>query len=170
MSFRRWRKAAARLAARTAAPTAALCLLAGAGTAYAYWGTVGSGTNSATNAGMQTVSVTALIAGDGPQTTLIPGGTADVVLRVTNPNPYAVQIHSIAANGPVATDTAHPTCTTTGVTFTAPLSVPLTPTVSVPANSSLLITLTGAATMSNLSQSVCQGAIFRVPVTVEARK
>lgn len=169
MSFRRWRKAAARLAARTAAPTAALCLLAGAGTAYAYWGTVGSGTNSATNAGMQTVSVTALIAGDGPQTTLIPGGTADVVLRVTNANPYAVQIRSITANGAVTTDTAHPTCTTTGVTFTPP-AVPLTPTVSVPANSSLLITLTGAATMSSLSQSVCQGAIFSVPVTVEARK
>lgn len=159
----------ARLAGTASAAAAALCLLAGAGTAYAYWATTGSGSGVAAAATMQPVTVDALVAGESNRTGLAPGGTADVVLRTSNPNAYAVRLYSVAGNGVVTADPDHPGCTTTGVSFTAP-AAPLAPAVTIPAKSSLLVTLPGAASMSTQSQSACQGATFFVPVTVEARR
>jgi len=155
--------------ARTTAATVALCILGGAGTAYAYWTTTGIGNGSATNGTMQTVTVDALVAGDTLQTSLVPGGTADVVLRATNPNAHAVTIYGFAANGAVTADAGHSSCTTTGVTFTPP-PAPLAQPVIVQANTSILLTLEGAASMSAASLSACQGAQFKVPVTLEVRK
>lgn len=155
--------------ARTAAATVALCVLGGAGSAYAYWASTGLGSGSAANGTMQTVIVDALIAGDTPQNSLVPGGTADVILRATNPNPHAVTIYGVAANGAVTADAGHAACTITGVTFTPP-PVPLSPPLTIQPNSSILLTLQGAASMSAASLSACQGAQFRVPVTLEVRK
>ncbi|MFE4198682.1 hypothetical protein ACFRJ9_22770 [Paenarthrobacter sp. NPDC056912] len=152
--------------ARTAAATAALCILGGAGSAYAYWASTGIGSGAAANGTMQTVTVDALIAGDTPQNSLIPGGTADVVLRASNPNPYVVTVIGVAANGAVTADAGHAGCTTTGVTFTPLLPQPVT----IQPNSSVLFTFPGAASMSTASLSACQGAQFRVPVTLEVRK
>jgi hypothetical protein len=118
---------------------------------------------------MQTVTVDAFVPGDAPASTLIPGGTADVVLRVTNPNAYSVQVYSVATNGAATADSAHPSCTTTGVTFIEPPS-PLSPAVSLAANSSTLVTLSEAASMDATSQSACQGATFHLPVTLAVRK
>ncbi|MGO4234733.1 hypothetical protein [Pseudarthrobacter sp. YAF2] len=151
-----------------AAALAGLLATAGAGTAYAYWSVTGGGSGSAVAATMQAVTVDALVAGDNPKTALYPGGSADVVLRLTNPNPYSVQVYSVTANGPAAADATHPGCTTTGVTFTG--AAPLTPATYVAANSSALITLPGAATMDTTSLAACQGATFSVPVTAEVRK
>jgi hypothetical protein len=155
--------------ARTAAATIALCILGGVGTAYAYWATTGIGSGAAINGTMQTVTVEALIAGDTLQTSLVPGGTADVILRATNPNPHPVTIYGIAANGAATADAAHPGCTTTGVTFTPP-PAPLAQPVTIQANTSILLTLPDAASMSTASLSACQGAQFNVPVTLEVRK
>jgi hypothetical protein len=158
-----------RLAARTAAATVALCIATGAGGAYAYWATIGAGSGAAPNGTMATVTVEALVAGDSPQGTLVPGGTADVAVRAFNPNGFAVQVYGISGNGDAAADANHPACTTTGVTFLDP-AAPLSPAVTIPANSSVLITLPGAAAMSAASSSGCQGATFSLPVTLEARK
>ncbi|ABM07004.1 hypothetical protein [Paenarthrobacter aurescens] len=155
--------------ARTAAATVALCILGGAGSAYAYWSTTGIGSGSATNGTMQAVTVDALIPGDTLQTSLVPGGTADVILRATNLNAHAVTIYGIAASGPVTADSGHPGCTTTGVTFTPP-AAPLTPAVIIQPNTSIQLTLGNAASMSAASVSACQGAQFKVPVTLEVRK
>ncbi|MGR0162267.1 hypothetical protein [Paenarthrobacter nitroguajacolicus] len=155
--------------ARTAAATVALCVLGGTGAAYAYWASTGVGAGSAANGTMQTVIVDALVAGDAPQNSLVPGGTADVILRATNPNAHAVTIYGVAANGAVTADAAHAACTTTGVTFTPP-PVPISPPLTIQPNSSVLLTLQGAASMSAASLSACQGAQFRVPVTLEVRK
>lgn len=151
------------------AALAALLVTAGTGTAYAYWSVAGSGAGSATAGTMQTVTVDALVASDTPKTTLIPGSSADVVLRLTNPNPYDVQVYSVAPNGPAVADANHTGCTTTGVSF-AGTTAPLSPATYVAANSSALITLPGAATMDTTSLAACQGATFSLPVTVEARK
>jgi len=158
-----------RLAGSASAAAAALCLLAGGGTAYAYWATTGTGTGAAAAATMHAVTVDAFVAGDSNRTRLVPGGTADVILRTSNPNAFAVQLYSVAPNGAVTADPAHAGCTTTGVSFAAP-AAPLAPAVTIPANSSLLVTLPGTASMSAQSQSACQGATFKVPVTVEARR
>lgn len=155
--------------ARTAATTLALCLISGVGTASAYWAMAAYGTGTAANSAMRTVTVDAFIPGDTPQTTLVPGGTADVVLRATNPNPFPVQVYAVTTNGPAVADESHPACTVTGVSFLPP-AAPLAPTVSIPANTSELITLTGAASMSTASQSTCQGSTFHLPVTMEVRR
>ncbi|QHK20425.1 hypothetical protein GU243_12550 [Pseudarthrobacter psychrotolerans] len=165
------KKTSRRLAAKTAAATITLCLATGAGGAYAYWATVGAGSGAATNGTMATVTVEALVAGDTPQSTLVPGGTADVAVRALNPNSYPVQVYAIRGNGAATADGNPAGCpvTGTGVTFVNP-AAPLAPTVSIPANSSVLITLPGAAIMSTASLSGCQGATFSLPVTLEARK
>ncbi|UKA49795.1 hypothetical protein LFT48_20590 [Arthrobacter sp. FW305-123] len=155
--------------ARTAAVTIALCVLGGAGSAYAYWTSAGLGSGSATNGTMQNVTVDALVPGDTLQTSLVPGGTADVILRATNPNSHAVTIYGFAANGPVTADAAHPGCSTTGVAF-APPPAPLNPPLTIQANSSILVTLQGAASMDASSDSACQGAQFSIPVALEVRK
>lgn len=148
---------------------AGLLATAGAGTAYAYWTGTGSGSGSATAGTMQAVTIDVLVAGDNPKTALIPGGSADVVLRLTNPNPYPVQVYNVTANGPAAADAAHPGCATTGVSFRAP-AAPLSPATYVAANSTALITLPGAAAMDTTSLPACQGASFSLPVTTEVRK
>jgi hypothetical protein len=147
------------------AATIALAIAAGGGIAYAYWSATGSGNASAANGTMQPVTVTAFVGGDTPNATLIPGGSADVILRVTNPNAYPVQVYGVAGNGAITADPAHSACTTTGVTFTAPAG-PITPTVTVPAGAALLVHLAGAAGMNAASQSACQGATFHIPVTL----
>lgn len=147
----------------------ALTLALGAGTAYAYWTGSGAGTGTAAAGTMQTVSVDAFVSGDNPQSALVPGGTADVVLRVSNPNPYTVQVYSVTANGPATPDSAHPGCTTTGVSF-AGTGSPLTPATFVPANATTLLTLPGTAAMDATSLSACQGATFHLPVTMAVRK
>lgn len=152
-----------------AAALAGILIAAGAGTAYAYWGTSGTGSGSAAAGTMQAVTVDALVAGDGPTATLVPGGTADVVLRLTNPNPYSVQVYSVTANGPATADTGHSSCTTTGVRFTG-TAAPLSPATFIPANSSTLLTLPGSAAMDSTSLAACQGATFHLPVTAEVRK
>ncbi|WP_104060572.1 hypothetical protein [Arthrobacter sp. 4R501] len=160
-------KTSRRLAAKTAAATVALCLATGVGGAYAYWATVGAGSGAATNGSMATVTVEALVAGDSPQNTLVPGGTADVAVRAHNPNGHAVQVYAIRGNGAATVDANHSACS--GVTFTSP-AAPLNPVVTIPPNSSIVITLPGAAAMSLDSPSLCQGATFGLPVTLEARK
>ncbi|MDQ0922324.1 hypothetical protein QF038_000832 [Pseudarthrobacter sp. W1I19] len=152
-----------------AAALAAGLIAAGAGTAYAYWSSAGTGSGSAAAGTMQAISVDALVAGDGPGATLVPGGTADVVLRLTNPNPYAVQVYRVSPSGPATADPAHSGCTTTGVTFTG-AAAPLAPATFVGANSSTLLTLPGSAAMDTTSLAACQGATFHLPVTVEVRK
>jgi hypothetical protein len=163
------KKKTPRLTAKSAAAAAALCLATGAGGAYAYWAAAGAGSGSAANGTMQTVAVGALVAGDGTQNSLVPGGTADVAVRAFNPNSFPVKVHAIRGNGAATADTSHPGCTTTGVTFVDP-AAPLAPSVTIPANTSVLITLPGAAAMSLASLSGCQGATFSQPVTLEARK
>ena len=163
------KKTSGRLAAKTAAATVALCIATGAGAAYAYWASTGAGTGAATNGTMATVTVEALVAGDSPQGTLVPGGTADVAVRAQNPNNFPVKVYAIRGNGAATADANHPGCTTTGVTFVDP-AAPLAPTVTIPANSSVLIALPAAAAMSTASSSGCQGATFSLPVTLEARK
>ena len=152
-----------------AAALAAGLIAAGAGTAYAYWSSAGTGSGAAAAGSMQAISVDALVTGEGPRATLVPGGTADVVLQLTNPNPYAVQVYSISPNGAATADSAHPGCTTTGVTFTG-TAAPLSPATFVGENSSTLLTLPGSAAMDTTSLAACQGATFHLPVTVEVRK
>ncbi len=138
----------------------------GAETAYGYFTSSGSGSGSASAGTMQTVTVAALVGGDSPTSTLLPGGpTAEVILRVNNPNSYSVTLTSVAPNGTITASGGIGPCTTTGVSFIAPSG----PNITVNPGSDL-IDLPGAASMSTSSSSGCQGAIFSIPVTITAHK
>jgi hypothetical protein len=136
----------------------------GAGAALAYFTSSGSAQGSASTATLLTVT-----AGAGtPSTPLLPGGTGDVALTVTNPNNFAVTLVSVAGNGAIIADGGHPGCTT-GVTFTAPTGSPLP--VTILANSTnQVVDLPGAAAMSLTAANACQGATFSIPVTIVVHK
>lgn len=135
------------------------------GLVYAAWTTNGTGSGYAkagTAQALSTVDVSA-----STSATLYPGGPAgDVKIRISNPNTYPVTVTSVNGSGTITADAGHPTCTTTGVSFTDQ-----TVSISVPAksggvNGETETTLSGAASMSNASSNGCQGATFTIPVTL----
>ena len=152
---RRSRRRSRKLAVIVVSLTAAL----GATAAFAAWtvGGGGSGTATATSSQNLTTSVATTTAA------LYPGITgANLYLTVNNPNPFAVAITSVNANGAAVADGSHATCVTTGVSY-ATTAV----THTVPANGSVSFTVPSVA-MSNASDTGCQGATFTIPVTFTA--
>ena len=145
----------------------AICVVASlaSGTAYAYFTSSGTGTGSGSVGTMQTVTVSSATV--SPGTPLLPGGSADVTLQVTNPNGFAVTLVSVAATGgEITADSGHPGCTTTGVTFTSQTGL----STNVPADSTTPIDLPGAASLSTASSPGCQGATFSIPVTITVQQ
>lgn len=139
----------------------ALVLGLGAGAAFAYWTTGGSGSGFSSTGTLQAVTVAANTG--TPNTPLYPGGTGDVVLKATNPNTFAVTLVSVAANGGTITaDAGHPSCTTTGVTFTTQTGL----SINIPGGGTTQVDLPGAASMSTSSSNGCQGATFSIPVSI----
>ena len=146
----------------------ALILGLGAGAAFAFFTSHASGTGSGSTGTLQPVTVVALAGGDSPNSSLLPGGpAADVILRVSNPNSYAVTLISVAGGpGSITADAGHPLCTTTGVSFSNQSAL----NVNLVANTTTLVHLPGAATMSTSSSNGCQGATFSIPVTITVQK
>ena len=95
---------------------------------------------------------------------LYPGGTGDVEVKVTNPNPFAVTVTSVAGAGTITSDKGAACNASTGVTYTDQTGL----TQAVGAGATLTFTLPGAAAMSNSTSSSCQGAVFSIPVTLVA--
>jgi predicted phage tail protein len=144
----------------------AIIVSIGSGTAYGYFTASASahGTGQASTGTMATVTIAAT-AGT-PGTPLLPGGTGDVTLKITNPNSFSVSLVSVTGSGTVTADGLHPGCTTTGVTFNAPSPSGPTLPISIAASSTQQIDIPGAASMSAASVSACQGATFSIPVTI----
>lgn len=169
----------ARWTRRVAALGTAIGITAVGGVAYAFWTTAGTGAATA-----QARSFTALTvsAGTAPAGQLYPGLTADgstvggdLVLSVTNSNPFPVQITGVQAGTGAITVTnalggANSTCAaSTGVsiiTKSSPTVVYQTGT-SVPANQATAFTVTikNVVSMSTASVTECQGATFTFPST-----
>ena len=135
--------------------------------AFAWWTAGGSGsgyTKAQTAQALTTVDVSATTVAQ-----LHPGGSADVVLRIHNPNKYAVTVTNINGNGAITSgnavcDTASAPYTGNGVTYTNQSG-----SWVVPATGTLDVTLTNAAAMSNsanTSNDSCQGKVFTIPVTL----
>jgi hypothetical protein len=143
------------------APLVFLAVGSIAGGAFGYFTSSGKTTGSASTGTMQTVTVSAATV--APSTPLLPGGSGDVTLKVTNPNNFAVTLVSVTATGGnITADSGHSGCTTTGVTFTNQTGL----RTSIPASSTTTIDLSGAASMSTASSAGCQGATFSIPVTI----
>ena len=139
----------------------ALVLGLGAGSAFGYFTSSGAGHGSASTATL----LPALGAHGVPTTRLVPGGTADVAVEVTNPNTFAVTVVSATAGGVVTVDAGHPTCTPASVSFTNPGGL----TVMIPASTTQALSFAGAASMSISAPNACQGASFSIPLTLTVR-
>jgi len=140
-----------------------IVVLSSGGAAYAYWTASGSGAGAGTTGGNVAVTL-----GPGtPTGDLYPGGQADVVLTVSNPNASPVRIGSLALDpgqgtGGYAVDGGHSGCDLSTLSFTTQTNGGAGWTV--PASGSLPVTLTSSLGMGAASVSACQGASFTVYV------
>jgi len=133
--------------------------------AHAYFRSPGSGTGTATTGTLHPVTLVALVVSDTPTSTLVPGGSADLILKVNNPNSSNATLVAIAPRAGGSVTPSLPGCTTSGVSLAAigSLSIPLTP-------GSNTVHISNGATMSTASVSGCQGATFAIDVTITVHK
>ena len=137
------------------------------GVSLAYWTESGNSAGtaqSATNLSGVTVQSVAVSDFSTPGM-LIPGGSADVVVKVANSNSFPVTITSIATTAGQSV-TADNNCTPTGVD----LHRPGRQLGRRRGQRRHGLVLGNAASMDNTSASACQGTTFRIPVTVTARQ
>ena len=142
--------------------------LAGAGTANAFWRGSGTGAGSGTTG--TTVPVT--LSPGSPTATLYPGGLTNVVLTVTNPNPYSVRIGSLALDtgqgtGGFAVDAGHAGCAVSTLSFTTQTNSGAGWTVAGKVGAvdgTLSVTLPNALAMGTNAANACQGATYTVYV------
>lgn len=136
------------------------------GAAYAYWTGSGSGAGPGTTG--TTVAVT--LSPGTPAGDLYPGGQANVVLTVSNPNASPVRIGSLALDTGQGTlgfavDAGHSGCAVSTLSFTTATNGGAGWTVAGKVGAvdgTLSITLTNAVAMGGSAADACQGASFTV--------
>ncbi len=161
-------------------------LLAGAG-AYAATNWV-VGLNSGSSGESQSATITNLsvtaVSSPAASTLLYPGGSGEVVVTISNPNPYPVTITAVQlpTNTTYATGytTSALTTTQTGCLAATPsgviwnfstassgsshaLTTPLTVGASGQANNPLVVTLTNDASMTAAAPAACANTYFSLP-------
>lgn len=145
-----------------------LAVLVIAGVALAFWTAAGTGSGSGSTAS-NPQDVT--LSGGSTTTDLVPGGTGDVSVTVSNPNTFPVHVNSLVLDtnggtGGYDINSGHSGCDlSTVLSYTTqdnssngwdiPAKVGST-------NGSLPIDLTGAVTMDTAADNACQGANFTV--------
>jgi hypothetical protein len=95
---------------------------------------------------------------------LYPGATGNLKLRATNPNPFPVRITAVSGNGTITSDKGAACDASTGVTLANQTGL----TLDLAAGQTATLTVTNSVSMSNASDTTCQGAIFTVPVSLTA--
>lgn len=137
-----------------------------AGGVYAYWKTSGSGSGSASVGTAQSVTVQAVASGT-PASALQPGGSAELLVQLSNPNSYTVMLVGIAENGTTVTPVGGSGCTSANAGVSVPTQTGLTIPVAAGTN---VVHIPSGAAMSSGSASGCQGASFQIPVTVTVQR
>lgn len=149
---------------RSSAVTVAalMVLVLGVGTTgWAYFRGTGSGVGTAVTGTTEPLT----LGPAAPATQVYPGGQGAVAVIVTNPNPGAVRLESLAldpgqASGGFAVDQAHSGCGVSSLTFAAQNNGGTG--WDVPGNGSVTLSLVDALTMSTSASAACQGASFTV--------
>jgi hypothetical protein len=157
-------RAMTRRATMVAGAVAALTVGLAGGAAYAYFNGSGLGSGAATTGAPSAITV---LAATGTVTNkLAPGTTGDLRLTLNNPNSGAVTITGVAGNGVVTASGGIGSCSTTGVSVPNQSGL----SVSVASGSSVSVVIPGAVAMNASSSTGCQGATFRVPVTLTVQE
>jgi hypothetical protein len=146
-----------------------VAIVAMGGAADAIWTGSGGGSGSASSA---TVTPVTLSPGT-PDGSLYPGGSADVVLTVHNPNAAEVHIGSLSldtarGDGGYAVDALHPTCSVATFGFSASTNGGAgwtVPSQDRGVAGVLAIALPDAVSMDENAANECQGATATVYLT-----
>jgi hypothetical protein len=149
--------------------TVALAAVAAGSAAWASWTTYGAGTGSAATGSL---SVLTLSPGT-PVAQLYPGGSAGVVLTITNPSAASVHIGSLILDdsrgtGGLAVDAGHRGCDLSSLTFATATNDALgwsVPGASDGAPGAVTTTLAGALSMGLDAVDDCQSAVVTVYLT-----
>jgi hypothetical protein len=136
------------------------------GVAEAYW----QGSGSGSGAGSTGTTVPVTLTPGTPAASLYPGGQADVVLTVSNPNASPVHIGSLTlataqGTGGFAVDPGHSGCAVATLAFSPQTNAGVGWTVLGnvgEADGTLSITLPNALAMGATAANACQGAVFTV--------
>jgi hypothetical protein len=143
-----------------------LAIALGAAVAFASWTVNGGGTGAAQATSAQNL----VVSNAAPTAQLYPGFTGgDLYITVNNPNPFQVTINRVDPTaGTIGVTGSVGTCSDTGVSFAAVTGLSL---VAPPGNSTHVVPgsalLGTGVSMSNASDSGCQGGTFSIPVTVQ---
>jgi hypothetical protein len=133
------------------------------GPAFGYFTALsGSGTAAQSTGTLQAVAILAATSGS-PSTSLVPGGTADLLLNVKNPNASTVTIIAVSQGGAVSVQ-GGTGCT--GANSGVSLATSTGLSIAVAGGATAQVHVAAGASMSVASISGCQGATFQVPVTV----
>ena len=149
--------------ARLALALSAILVVATTAVTFGSW-TVSSSAGSGYSKAKVASSLTLSDASASTTAQLYPGGTGDIWIKVTNPNPFAVTVTSVTGAGTITSDKGAACDAATGVTFTNTTGL----TQSVGAGATVTFSLAGKVAMSNASDNSCQGAVFTVPITLAA--
>lgn len=136
------------------------------GVAYAYWSAGGTGSG----AGATGTTVPLTLSSGTPTAGLLPGGSSDVVLTITNTNTSRVKVSSLALDttqgtGGFSVDAGHSGCALTALSFGTQTNGGAGWTVAGKVgavNGTLTATLSSALAMSISAANACQGATFTV--------
>ena len=145
---------------RTAVITLVAVIVAGiASVAWAAWSVTGNATGTAT-AG----SVTALQAKATPQSDLYPGAKATILVSVTNPNDFAVEVQSFTSGAAVQVDAEHLAmgCAASSVVVIDQNALKQ----RVDAGETEQFTVPNAVAMNKSAPEACQGASFEITLAL----
>jgi len=144
----------------------ALVLGVSAGSAYAYFKSTGSGNGSASVRSAVNVTVTTATA----TASLLPGGKGDVYFTLTNNNPFAVTFSSVTAGAAVASNNIT-ACPNSNISLAQTLPYPLSPTITVNANSTNVAeSIANLVQLSSSAPSTCQGVTFTVTLSLSGQQ
>lgn len=136
----------------------AAVVLAGAGSAAAYWRTTGTGTGSAGAGTLTGVTFTTTGTVSGP---LYPNGVFNLALSVSRDATKSYTIQTMTRGSVVSSDPTN--CSASWVTVAN--NVPLSQAVTK-GSGAVNFTVTSAVSMAADAPSKCQGVTFTVPMTL----
>ena len=133
------------------------------GATYGGWTFVSTGSGYAKAVSGQALTLQDASASTSAQ--LYPGGSGDLVVKVANPNSFAVTITSVSnGSGSIASDKGAACNAATGVSYTSTTGL----SQVVAAGATVTFTVANKVSMSNSSDNSCQGAVFTIPINVQA--
>jgi hypothetical protein len=143
------------------ATAAALAIGVNGAAAWAYWTITGGGFSTSTAGSVVELQVGAVTY---PASPVYPGSRSSIRVTIKNDNSFPIKITQVRpGTSAISVDTAHRSagCINSGMSMTASVYSVLWP---VAKKTTAVYVLPTAIKMTNVSDSACQGATFKIPL------